>query len=428
MIAGFYKFLTILGTPLLARLPYWRAKQGKDIPARVKERFGISAIPRPQGKLVWFHAASNGESLSALPLITALMELPSAPTILVTTMTVTAARLMDQRLPEGCIHQFIPLDHPKWIEKFHDHWQPDLVLWIESELWPNHLRALKERNIPSALLNARLSDKSVGRWKLIPAFFQSLLSCFSIILAQTPRDQNNLQSLGVSNVTCKGNLKDIAIPLPFDPIAFDDLRLCTAGRTIMLYASTHDGEEMIAARIHQRLKSDFPNLLSIVIPRHPKRGPEIIAEIQKETDLILAQRSLKMSPRINTDVYLVDTLGELGLFYSLCDIVFVGNSMNVKPGGGHNLLEPALLNCSIISGNDLHNFSTLADEMPKANACTIVDNEDDLYTAIKMNIENDTVREEKTSNAFQYALKKQEGGLGQIFSSLHPLLNTAKLL
>lgn len=427
MLGGLYSLLTVLLYPLLRALPHIRARSDKEIPSRISERYGISMHDRPKGKLVWIHAASNGEALSALPLIESFRELPSAPTILVTTMTVTAAKLMNQRLPEGCIHQFIPLDYTPWISRFHNHWQPDAVFWIESELWPNHLKALKNKNIPSVLLNSRLSEKSVKRWSVARSFFQSLLSCFSIILAQTTRDQGNLESLGIQNVQTVGNLKDIALPLPYDPIAFDDMRLATTGRTLVLFASTHGGEEKIAADIHQKLKPDHPDLLSIIIPRHPKRGNEIFKELQNDTTSI-SVRSLKMSPRLDTDIYIADTLGELGLFYRLCDIVFVGNSMHVKPGGGHNLLEPALLDCAIVSGDDLHNFSTQANEMPDAKACTLVKNKKELCEILKYHLEHPDHVTDMANNALSYATKKQTKGLDNILEPLQPLLQTAKLL
>lgn len=428
MFGFFYRIITIILYPILRILPYWRARNGKELRARIHERYGQSSTVRPDGKLVWIHAASNGEALSVLPLIHSFKELPSAPTILITTMTVTAAKLLEARMPEeGCIHQFIPLDFAPWIENFHEYWKPDAAFWIESELWPNHLRALKKKNIPAALINARLSDKSVRRWSIVRGFFQSLLSCFSVILAQTQRDFENLQSLSIDTVQTVGNLKDVALPLPFDSIAFDDVRLCTHGRTLILYASTHQGEEIIAMDIHKRLQKEVPNLLSIIVPRHPKRGAKIVQSFQ-DSDLNIALRSMKMSPRINTDIYIADTLGELGLFYRLCNIVFVGNSMHVKPGGGHNLLEPALLDCAIISGDDLHNFSILADEMPDAKACTIVKDTDALYNAILNHIKNPDHVTQNSNNALAYASDKQLKGLDSIITPLQPLLNDAKLI
>lgn len=422
-----YAFLVRICTPAFRGLSAFRVRRGKDIQSRLGERYGIAGPSRPKGKLVWFHAASNGEALSALPLIEAIRELPSAPTVLVTTMTVTAARLMDQRLPEGCIHQFIPYDHPQWINRFHDHWQPDAVFWIESELWPNHLTTISKRKIPAALLNTRLSDKSTKRWGIFKGYFKQLLSCFTVILAQTERDRTNLLRLGIETVNNAGNLKEIALPLPYDPVAFNDLHLALAKRDIVIYASTHDGEEAVAVEVHKRLKHDFPNIVSIIIPRHPVRGEQIV-KIATDTGLIPARRSLKMSPRHDTDIYIADTLGELGLFYRLGHIVFVGNSLNTKPGGGHNLLEPALLDCAIVTGPDLHNFSILADQMPAAKACTIIQDTDALYTCLKNYLQQPEIVKEMADNAYRYATDKQAVGLGNFITALDSVFQSAKLL
>jgi 3-deoxy-D-manno-octulosonic-acid transferase len=351
-----YKILSYLSWPFLVAIVFMRQKSGKDIPNRKKERFGISSKQRPTGKLIWIHAASNGEALSALPLVYLLQELPSAPTILFTTMTVTSAKLLEDRLPkDGCIHQFIPLDHPLWIKRFQDYWEPDMVIWVESELWPNHLLNLSKRNIPAILVNGRLSKTSAKRWGYAKSFFQNLLNVFSTILVQSPQDDLNFKDLGIKQSHYAGNLKDIALPLPFDPIALDDLNLCIGNRPILLFASTHLGEEEIAMNVHGTLKKEHPSLLSIIIPRHPNRAEEI-KNTARDKKLNITQRSLMMSPRTDTDIYIADTIGEMGLFYTLCPIVFVGNSLFTKPGGGHNLLEPALLNCAILTGPDLFNF------------------------------------------------------------------------
>lgn len=428
-LTKFYTVITWVLSPFLYGLMHLRSFYKKEMPDRIKERRGITQIARPKGKLIWIHAASNGEALSALPLIERLRALPSSPTILITTMTVTGAKLMEKRLAgdASCIHQFIPYDHPLWINRFHKHWTPDLVLWIESELWPNHLNAIKKRSIPAALLNARLSNKSVQRWKICPSWFQSMLESFSICLAQTERDKNNLQSLGIHHVDCQGNLKDMALPLPYDEYALEDMVLCTTNRTILLYASTHDGEEEIALKIYQKLKKSYPNLLSIIVPRHPHRAKQIV-DICNKHNLSAACRSYKMSPRINTDIYIADTLGELGLFYTLCDIVFVGNSLHVKPGGGHNLLEPALLNCAILSGDDLHNFSVQAAEMPAQNACIVVSSEDSLLEKTQELLDDNEKTSTLKENALIYAQGKQSEGLDKIILSCESIFKNARLL
>lgn len=429
MFETLYSFVVHVGRPYLYLLPHRRARKGKEIKTRIHERYGQSSEVRPDGRMIWIHAASNGETLSALPLIEYLTTLPSAPKILLTTMTVTAARLVENRTDaETVFHQFIPYDHPKWIARFHKKWLPDMVIWVESELWPHHLQHIKKSNIPAILLNARLSDRSVNRWKRVKRSFQSLMTVFNIILAQTERDKDNLLSLGIDNVHVKGNLKDLAHPLPFDEYALQDMQNCIGQRPVIVFASTHDPEEKVAANVHKRLKQDYPDLLTILIPRHPKRGEEIAEDLNND-GLSVALRSAKMSPRVKTDIYIADTLGELGLFFTFAPIVFIGNSMaGVKPGGGHNLLEPAWFDCAIISGDDLHNFSVLAKEMPESNACKIINNENELYNALKAFLENEESRKNLANNAYEYVAKKQNNGMQDIIAAIEPTCKTAGLL
>jgi len=429
VIAQFYSYLTYAAWPILKIMPRLRAMRGKEIPSRIQERYGQTDIPRPQGKrLVWIHAASNGEALSALSLINYFKAQETPPHIIMTTMTVTAADLLKKRVePDGFTHQFIPYDHPQWVKRFHDYWRPDMAIWVESELWPHHLQELHQRNIPAILVNARLSNRSVRRWRLAASFFQDMMRAFDTILAQTQRDQDNLLSLGLKNVQCLGNLKDYAPALPYDPHAAEDIRHGVTSRPVILFASTHDPEEDIAKDLHHELRKDFPNLLSIIIPRHPKRGEEIAQNLHN-SDLNVARRSLKMSPRADTDIYLADTLGEMGLFCHLCPIVFIGNSMGTRPGGGHNLLEPAWHHCAIVTGDDLHNFSVQAHDMPKAEACLIVKNRDELHKIVQSLLQEQDTRDALAQNAYAYVTAKYEQGMKDILTALQPTCQKAGIL
>lgn len=424
-----YRYLTHAARPFLNIWPHVRARQGKEISHRISERFGIAKTPRPMGQIVWFHAASNGEALSALPLIEYFLNLETPPYIVVTTMTVTAAHLIESRTPKTHVtHQFIPYDHPSWIKKFHAHWQPDMAVWIESELWPNHLAELKKRNIPSVLVNARLSDRSVKRWTMARHWFQSMMSAFDVILAQTERDKDNIKSLGIDRVQSIGNLKDYAGALPYDEHALTDLQNCVGARPVVLFASTHNPEEKMAAEIHTQLKADFPNVLTIILPRHPKRAKDIIDQINQGPALKIAQRSLKMSPRSDTDIYLADTLGETGLFYKFCPIVFIGNSMNAKPGGGHNMMEPAWFDCAIITGHDNHNFSTLAKEMPGKNALKIINNQNELANEAKALLQDSSAQKNMADKAYEYAEHKHKSGLSAIIKAIELPCQRAEIL
>ena len=424
MIGLTYRLLSAFSLPILWGLAHVRLVQKKEIPARTQERFGSPTIAHPQTPIIWIHAASNGESLSALPLIHKLTNLPSKPTILITTMTVTAAQLIQTRCAGmPVIHQFIPYDHPLWVSRFHAYWQPDMAIWIESEIWPNHINTLKKYNVPAVLMNARLSDNSLKNWSKAKAWFQSILSSFDVILAQTERDKNNLENLEIPHVQVLGNLKDFAPALPHNQTDAEILKQAIGNRPTVLFASTHAPEEEMAIRIHDKLKKDYPNLLSIIVPRHPKRGGEI-ADMAEHT----VRRANGDAIIDTTEFYIADTLGELGLFYRLCPIAFVGNSMGTKPGGGHNLLEPAWFNCAILSGDDLHNFSTQAKEMPKEKACAIVKTEAALLKKIKDLLNNPAQREEMAANAFAYVSERQKDGIDILFNAIEPTCQKAALL
>lgn len=374
-----YRAGTRLAAPLLGRLLKRRLAAGKEDPDRIAERRGEPSRPRPQGPLVWLHAASVGESLSALSLIERLLGLHPALHILVTTGTVTSAQLLATRLPTRSFHQFVPLDVPGWGRRFIDHWRPDLVLWMESELWPNLLGELHRRETPVVLVNARMSAGSYANWRRFPGIAESLLENFAVCLAQSESQADRLRRLGARDVACLGNLKFSADPLPADKPALADLERQTAGRALLLWASTHEGEERLAGRVHRRLRADRPDLLTIVVPRHPSRG-DTVNEQLASMPLHVKRRSLGEAIEPADDIYLADTIGEMGLFYRLAEIAVIGNSFGI--GGGHNPLEPAQLGCAILHGPDMANFQAVAVELRQKKAAITCDDEDAVVSAV----------------------------------------------
>lgn len=326
-----------------------RARSGKEDPARLGERKGLDTTPRPPGRLIWLHAASVGETVSILPVLT---ELAGHARVLVTTGTVTSADLLARRLAElglsgPVFHRFAPLDVPAWSARFLDHWRPDAAVFVESELWPNQLRACRRRHIPMMLLNARLSAGSFRAWRLVPGFARMVLGTFSAIWARGEEDAERFRALGVTGVATEGDLKFAAPPLPFDPDALARLRAVVAGRPVWLAASTHPGEEAAIAALHPALAQRHPGLTTIIVPRHPERGAALAAELGA------SRRSAGMPPA--PGVWLADTLGEMGLWYRLAPIAFVGRSL-LPPGGGQNPIEPARLGCAIAVGPHTGNF------------------------------------------------------------------------
>lgn len=315
----------------------------------MKERYGHASIPRPQGKLIWFHAASVGESLSLLKLLETLRQSHPHLGIVITTGTVTSAQLMAQRLPQGVIHQFVPLDVPKWIHQFLNHWQPNLVVFLESELWPNMIGQIKKRQIPLLLLNARLSDHSYKQWQRFSKTAHSLLSQFNLCLTPSLTTSVRLQKLGAPFVALSTNLKFTCNPPAFNEDEAIAIKHLLRERKIWAAASTHEGEEAYCLDAHIALKntSVTPPILTILAPRHPNRTPEILKLIE-EKGLIVARRSLGELPTSDVDIWLIDTIGDLGLIYHLVDIAFIGGSL--VPVGGHNPIEAIQLETIVIHG------------------------------------------------------------------------------
>ncbi len=360
-----YRAATRLARPALGRLILRRMAAGKEDPERIAERYGVASRPRPEGPLIWLHAASVGESQSALSLIAKLLAANGRMNILVTTGTVTSARLLATRLPARSFHQFAPLDVPRWVDPFLDHWRPDLALWMESELWPNMLTGLRRRGVPAVLVNARMSAGSFSRWRRMPGVAASLLRCFDVCLAQSEAQADRLRKLGARDVACPGNLKFSAEPLPAAATVLAAIEPALRDRRRLLFASTHEGEERIAGALHRRLRPTHPTLLTIIVPRHPARA-ESIAQMLGAAGLGVRRRSLGEMPDKTDDIYLADTMGELGLFYRLADLAVIGGSFIRH--GGHNPLEAAQLDCAVLYGPDMTNFQAIADELTVASA------------------------------------------------------------
>jgi 3-deoxy-D-manno-octulosonic-acid transferase len=347
-----------------------RALRGKEIESRIGERFGWSAEPRPPGRMLWLHAASVGETVSVLPLLPLL---PPSLNVLFTTGTVTSAGLLQSRLAAAdgapwavrVIHRFVPLDVPAWAAAFLDHWRPDAACFIESEIWPNLLAACRDRGIRLGLINARMSARSARRWSLAGAFIAELLGSFAWIAAQSEADAARLRTLGANHVTAPGDLKLAADLLPVDEAELARLTSRLAGRPVWLAASTHQGEEAIAATVHAALLPRFPSLLTIVVPRHPERG-EAIARLLGG----VPRRSQGEDP---AGFWVGDTLGEMGLFYRLARTVFLGKSF--AQGGGQNPWEPARLGCAIAVGPSTANFAEAVTHLSAAGGLAIVRDE-----------------------------------------------------
>ncbi len=340
-----YAAATGLLEPLTPMVLRGRARRGKEDPARLGERLGRSGLGRPDGPLAWLHGVSVGEATSLLPLIEALRSARPDLNLLVTSGTTTAAGLLAARLPAGVIHQFAPVDTPGSVGRFLDHWRPDLAVFVESELWPNLILGAKARGARLALLSARMTEASAARWAKWPGSARTLLEAFDLILPQDAATEARLQGLG-ARTAGRLNLKQVAAPLAADPETLARFRAATGSRRIVLAASTHEGEEALVVSAFRAAAPDPREALLILAPRHPDRGAALAREYGAP------QRRHGALP--DGPVFVADTLGELGAFFTLADIVVMGGGF--LPGiGGHNPLEPARIGRPILTGPHVHN-------------------------------------------------------------------------
>jgi 3-deoxy-D-manno-octulosonic-acid transferase len=416
-----YRLATRAALPLVKLFLDRRARRGKEDPARRGERLGFAARPRVVGPLIWAHAASVGESLSLLPLIDRLLALLPVAEILVTSGTVTSAALLAQRLPPRAFHHYVPIDHPGAVERFLDHWRPDLALWVESELWPNLVAGTHRRGVPMVLLNAKMSERSMRGWLRVPGMIRELLGCFDLVLAQDAAQAERLNRLGARGAVTVGDLKSSATPLAADPAELAALRQAIGPRPVWLAAQTHDGEEAIVAEAHAILAARYPDLLTLLAPRHPNRAPAIAALLAGH-GLSVARRAAREPITAETSVYLADTMGEMGLLYRLGGIVLVGGSL-LEPGaiGGHNPIEPALLGAAILHGPDMVNCAANAAALGDAGAALTVGTAAALAAAVA-GLLDDPARHQAMGAAAQATAEAQSGVVDGVMAKLAPLL------
>ncbi|MBR6408831.1 MAG: 3-deoxy-D-manno-octulosonic acid transferase [Alphaproteobacteria bacterium] len=402
MLLKLYKALLTFLYPLaLNRYIEKRKKNGKEDLKRFNERLGKATLPRPKGKLIWMHGASVGESISMLPLIHRLLEVFPDVHIMVTTGTTTSADVMAKRLPDRAFHQYFPLEHPLYAARFIRHWKPDLALWFESEFWPAMLSALKKRNIPIILVNGRISNKSFRRWQQFEFVIKEILSCFTLCLGQSDEDTYRLKVLGAKNTASLGNLKYAGLPLPVDETKKAELAEQFSGRNVWLVSSTHEDEEAKIGRFLKDLAKKVPNLLTVMVPRHPHRGIEIKERLEKEYGLSVSLRSADEKITNKTDVYIADTIGELGIFYELIDIVFIGGSLIAH--GGQNFMEPSRSRDAVLVGPHMHNFTDAMNRAKRADAVIQVNDVLELIDMVEKLFTNPDLLEAKRSLAYNWA-------------------------
>jgi 3-deoxy-D-manno-octulosonic-acid transferase len=416
-----YRLATELAAPLMPLWLQWRARQGKEWPARLRERFGETDAPRPEGALIWCHAASVGETTSVLPLVASLSAKGFA--VVLTTGTVTSAKLAEGRLPHNVIHQVAPHDHTPWINRFLDHWGPGLALRVDSEIWPNTLYALHARRIPVVQINARMSAKAFDSWSIFPGFMTAVFGLIDLASAQSEEDRLHYEKLGVGKAVLSGNLKLAQEPLPYDAGNLATLKAQAGNRPAWTAASIHPGEDVIVGRAHQAVKATHPNALLYIVPRHPERGAEMARNL-RTLGLNVAQRSAGESVQNTTDIYVADTMGELGLFYRLSPVALVGKSFAV--GGGQNPAEPAQLGRALLWGPDMSNFTELAAALEATGAAWRVTVASALGPAVSKLLTDATLAADMGAKG-QRHVAANAGALNRTLDLLAPYLNRLQI-
>lgn len=419
MVIGIYKTLMTLAFPIL-KVTYIKKRQKakKEHPTRFNERLGNYKVPRPQGKLYWMHGASVGESVSMLPLIDKLLKEDPELSILVTTGTLTSAEIMAKRLPKRAFHQFIPFDVPAFAQKLIKHFKPDAVLWFESELWPSLLSEIKKAKIPLVLVNGRISDKSFETWKKFKFVSKELLGCFSLCLGQSEQDKNRLILLGAPKADCVGNLKFAGMPLPVDENKMNVLKEQIGDRPVFLLSSTHNDEEERFALYLPWLKDNVNRVLTIVAPRHPNRGDDIV-RMYRSRNFNVAQRSREEDITPETDIYVADTIGEMGLWYALSAISFIGGSL--IPHGGQNFMEAARDKNAVLVGPNMQNFVEMMNRARFYDAVYQVGSVEDAVEEVITLFRDENLLRERQQKAYLWT-QKEEAVLDGIVNALKRVL------
>jgi 3-deoxy-D-manno-octulosonic-acid transferase len=413
-----YRALTSAMRPAAPAVLRLRARQGKEDMSRKPERLGCASIQRPAGRLVWVHAASVGETNAILPLLPALRGRDPDLRFLLTTGTVTSAQIARLRLGEQDIHQFAPLDSAEFVSRFLDHWRPDLAVFTESEIWPNLILESTRRGLPLALVNARMSERSYKRWRRFPGVSEPLFSRFSVVLTQNERLARRFRALGARRALAVGNLKIDAPPPPVDAAKAALLKEALAGRPHLVAASTHDGEDETLAAAHLALSRELSGFCTIVVPRHPERG-EKVAALFAQSGLAVARRSQGALPVCDTSVYVADTLGELGTFYAVSGLAFIGGSLVAR--GGQNPVEAVRHGCAVLSGPHVENFGDAYRALLRHKAVRIVRSGEELAGAA-LSLLEDGNELQSMRRAAEAALASLSGALERTVEALAPLV------
>ena len=425
MLLLLYKFLMFISLPFVYIILYFRKQKGLETSdkSRKKERFGIASVTKPKGRVIWFNASSVGESNSIVPVINELLKLYPDDYILITTTTVTAADNIKKKFEnKRVIHQFLPIDRRSFVDKFFNYWKPSIGFFVDSDFWPNLIFSANAHSILLILLNGRISDRSYKRYCKHLNFIKPIMKNFTLAFGKSEEDTKRLSDIGAKKTICVGNLKYALPPLTCNLKELNELKTVIKDRKIFVLSSTHEGEEILCLEAFKKIKKEFSDTLMIIAPRHPVRGEEI-KQICYKAGCVSSLRSKKEDITDKTDIYIADTMGELGLFYSLSNIVFVGGSL-VK-WGGHNPMEPARLNNVVLSGSYVFNFKETFDLLLKENAIIIVSDENELANKVIEIFRNPDKAKTFMDTAFKVS-EREATVLDRVMEKINIFLNLYK--
>ena len=412
-----YRWAGAAAYPLIGGYVAWRTTKGKEDRVRRRERYGQAGQARPEGPLIWIHAASVGETVAVIPLIRRLGGF--GINVVLTTGTVTSAQVAKERLGDDVIHQYVPLDLKPAVSRFLNHWSPDLAIMAESEIWPMTILELGARRVPQVLVNGRLSDRSFSSWSKRSFLAEALFENLAHVVAQSDVDAERFRALGARPVTVSGNLKVDTVPPPVDEAELARLKGEIGGRKVWAAISTHDGEEVVAAEVHKLLRPRHPNVLTVIVPRHPDRA-DAIAAACASLGLTVARRSMRDRIAANTDIFLGDTIGEMGLYLRLTEIAFVGRSLTGE--GGQNPLEPAMLETAVLSGRNVQNFRETYQNLIAAGGAKLVRDRDMLAGAVNFLLNNDAERRRMMEAGYR-TVDEMRGALSKTLAALEPFVH-----
>lgn len=411
-----YRVAGAAAYPVIGGYLALRASRGKEDHSRRRERYGMTQLRRPDGPLMWMHAASVGETVAVIPLMERIAGL--GINIVLTTGTVTSADVAAERLAGRVIHQYVPLDMKPAVNNFLNYWRPDVAVMAESEIWPVTILELGARRVPQVLVNGRMSDRSFVKWQKRAYLAEAIFENLSHVAAQSEADGERFLALGARPVTVTGNLKGDTQPPPADLRAVAAVEAQIGPRRTWAAVSTHAGEEAAAARVHTILKPRHPGLLTIIVPRHPERGAALAEEF-KALGLKVVRRSENGRIRPDTDIFLGDTIGEMGFYLRLTEIAFVGRSLTAE--GGQNPLEPAMLGTAVLAGLNVQNFRESYQRLIANGAAKLVKDRDMLAGAVNFLLNNPKVRQEMIA-AGEATVNEMRGALAKTMKVLQPFI------